>query len=353
MALILTVNPGATSTKIGVFRDEQLVLREEITYTANDFTALPCVHAQVTRRWQDIRQVLHKAKINNFDAVVGRGGLIGPVKPGAYLVNQALLDKLEHNPVLEHASNIGAAISTLAAQELGLPDCKVLIYDPVTVDEMDDVCRITGMKNIVRKSIGHHLNMRKVAVDLANKIGKSYQDASIVVLHMGGGSSASVHVNGHIVDFISDDEVQFSAERSGGLPLKEIMKVAIKEGAEKVANELRKNGGIMSHFGTSDTRVVEAKMADGDPYATLVLQALALQVAKAMAALAVSAHGQVDAFAFTGGMAHSKFLCEQIRKRIEFIAPFYSYPGEFELEALAAGALRVLRGEEQANIYND
>lgn len=353
MYRILTVNPGATSTKIGVFEDDKKVLGHTFEYSEADLAGFETVHDQIPLRWKDIKEYLDENGVTSIDAAVGRGGLVGPVQPGAIEVNQALLDRLQYRPVLVHASNIGAALSKQAADELGTKDCKVLIYDPVTVDEMDDVCRVTGLKEIQRKSIGHHLNMRKVAIDLANKLGKDYNEASVIVLHMGGGSSASLHQDGRIVDFISDDEIQFSVERSGGLPLKDVIKRAQKVGLDVLGKEIRGGGGLVSHFGTRDARDVEELVASSDEYAKLVSEAMALQIAKAMATLAVSAKGRVDGFALTGGIAYWKGLCEMVRERIEFIAPFHPYPGEFELEALAEGGLRVLRGMEQAHVFTE
>lgn len=354
---ILAINPGATSTKIGLFEDTMVVARREFNYAAGQLPDTADIFDQIPARYRDIERALVELGCaesgSRLDAVVGRGGLIGPVPPGAIRVDDGLIDRLHYRPVLSHASNLGAALSRECAQAFGTEQCQVLIYDPVTVDEISDVCRVTGLKEIERESIGHHLNMRKVAIDLAHKLGKRYDQATIAVVHMGGGSSASVHVNGEVVDFISDDEIQFSVERSGGLPLKSVVRMMRTEGlsVDDLERRLRKQAGLVSHFGTCDAREVERLAQGGDARAVLVLDAMALQIAKAMATLAVSAGQRMDGFILTGGIAHSRYLCERVARRIEFIAPLFPYPGEFELAALAQGAFRVLVGEETAQDY--
>lgn len=355
---ILAINPGATSTKIALFNDTAEVARKEITYGDGELPDSSDIFDQIPVRYHDIEAALHALAPSipegiKLDAVVGRGGLVGPVEPGAYHVNDELLDTLRYHPVLAHASNLGAALSRECARQFGSDRCQVLIYDPVTVDEISPVCRITGLREIERESIGHHLNMRKVAIDLAQKLGKTYQEATIGVVHMGGGSSASMHVCGQVVDFISDDEMQFSVERSGGLPLKSVVRLMRTQNlsVDDLERKLRKEAGLVSHFGTHDARQVEEMAAAGDSHAQLVLEAMALQIGKAMAALAVSAGRPVDGFVLTGGIAHSKLICEMVSHRVSFIAPVHAYPGEFEMAALAEGAYRVLTGAESAHHF--
>lgn len=347
---ILAINPGATSTKLAGFEDDVEVFRDEIVYDAEHFAPSPTVFSQFDERAADIVAKLEARGVTEkFDAVVGRGGLIGPVSPGAYVVDDAFEDVARNRPTLDHASNLGGPLARAIAARFGVDGCPALIYDPVTVDEMSDVARITGLAGIERESVGHHLNMRAVAIDLADKLGKGYQGADIVVVHLGGGSSASAHQHGVVVDFISDDEVQFSAERSGGLPLKTVVGMLKTMSVDEFSRTVRKNAGLKSHVGSTDMRVLEAKIAEGDEQAALVLDALALQVAKAVGCLAVSMSGHVDGIILTGGMAHSKALCEKVAERTRFIAPLYPYPGEAEMKALAAGARRVLLGQEEAH----
>ena len=353
MTYILTINPGATSTKIAAFEDATELWRETISYDATDFAGMASVFDQLERRYSDIKAILESQHSDiAFEATAGRGGLIGPVKQGAYVVNDALIDRLRNRPVLDHASNLGGALAREVARDFGVANCPAFIYDPVTVDSMSDVARLTGLKGVERKSIGHHLNMRAVAMDLADTLGLGYKQANIVVVHMGGGSSASAHCQGEVVDFVSDDEIQFSAERAGGVPRKEITALLKTMSPAELGTKLRKEAGLLSHCGTTDMREIEARIQAGDTVAETVVAAMGLQIAKCMASLAATLEGKVDGLILTGGMAHSSRLCDEVSKRTGFIAPFYPYPGEAELSALAGGALRVLRGEEEAHVMD-
>lgn len=346
---ILVINPGSTSTKLAVYRDADELISETVTYPENAFADSSSIMDQLDRRRTDIETFLReRCPSMTFDAIVGRGGLVGPVAPGGYIVDDEFLDVITHRPVLQHASNLGGPLAKELSQTVGTDTCLALIYDPVTVDEMSDVARITGVPNVYRRSIGHHLNMRAVARRVAEKIGKSYGDARMVILHMGGGSSACAISGGEVVDWISDDELQFSAERSGGLPVKEILALVRNESVDEANIRLRRHSGLAGLLGTTDLREVERRIDDGDSHATIVFDALALQIAKAFAALGVSLNSQVDAFALTGGMAHSERLVDAVKKRIEGIAPLIAYPGEFEMIALAKGARRILSGTERA-----
>lgn len=351
---ILAINPGATSTKVAAFEDETELFRDSLDYSAEHFGHCTTVFEQFDERAADINKLLQARNLDyKFDAVVGRGGLIGPVRPGAYIVDDAFDDVVRNRPTLDHASNLGGPLARAVAATFGVPDAPALIYDPVTVDEMDDVARLTGIAGVERKSIGHHLNMRAVAIDLAHKLGKGYANADIIVVHLGGGSSASAHRHGVVVDFISDDEVQFSAERSGGIPLKEITGMLSRMTVAEFNHTIRAEAGLKSHVGTTDMRVLEAQIESGDEHAMLVLDALALQVSKAIGSLAVAMYGHVDGIILTGGMAYSTLLCGKVAERTAFIAPLHPYPGESEMAALAGGARRVLLGEEPVHSMDE
>ncbi|MBJ8325268.1 butyrate kinase [Streptococcus pacificus] len=345
MKTIIAINPGATSTKIALYQDEELLWKEDILYTPEDLEPYAKVFDQFDRRLKDIEAILSKHHVETIDVAVGRGGLIGPVKPGAILVTDDLINHLEYHPVLEHPSNLGAKLAKFIMADYG-NDKPAYVYDPVTVDSMRDVSRLTGIKGVERTSTGHHLNMRAVARKVAEDLGKSYDDLNIVIAHLGGGSTASAHEKGAIVDFVSDDEIMFSAERSGGIPLKAVISKIKEMGIDDFNYLARKKAGLQSHCKTADLRDVEKRMADGDKEASLVFDALALGIAKTLAVLAVSINGPVDMVCITGGMAYSKALCEAVKERTSFIGPFKAYPGEFELEALALGGLRVSNQEE-------
>lgn len=356
MTRILAINPGATSTKIGYFEDDVLQWKKELTYSMEKISKYKTILDQYDFRYSDITNYLKSMNLsaNSLDSVVGRGGLLPPVNAGAYIVNDAIMDCLKNRPILEHASNLGASLAKGISEEFGTPECEAYIYDPVTVDQMDDIARISGLASIERKSIGHVLNMRAVCMLIAEKeLHKPYEKSNFVVAHVGGGSSASAHQQGRMIDLISDDEGQFSAERTGGLPLKEIIPMCYEYSKKEMSDMTRKNGGLVSYFGTNDARIIEEKAEKGDPKAKLVLEAMAYQIAKTLGELSTVLYGEVDAIILTGGLAYSERIANLVKERTSFIAPVYIVPGEEELSALAKGARRVLTKEEKANVFQE
>lgn len=354
MSRILAINPGSTSTKIAVFDDEREIFRHEITYRGADFAGMDRITDQLPRREADIEAALAGTfGPGSFDAVVGRGGLVGPVGPGGYEVDDDFLDVITNRPVLEHASNLGGPLAKALVTKFGVPGAHAYIYDPVTVDEMSDAARITGVAGIERKSIGHHLNMRAVARKLADAIDSPYEEASEIIVHLGGGSTACAISSGRMVDFVSDDEIMFSAERSGGVPIKELIALAGSMQLAELKSAVRSGGGLAGLLGTTDLREIESRIGAGDERAALVFEALALGIAKTIAALAASLKGEVDAIALTGGMARSELLLAAVRERAGWIAPIHAFGGEFEMEALALGARRIVLGEERAHHVRD
>lgn len=356
MDRVLVVNPGATSTKIGYFEDDVLKIEKEFTYTLEDIAPFDRVIDQYDFRLKDITNWLRENnfKVASFDAVVGRGGLLPPVNAGAYLVNDEIIDVLANRPVLEHASNLGAPLARGLAKDFGTDLCEAFIYDPVTVDQMEDLARISGIAEIERKSIGHVLNMRAVSMKIAEEeLNKPYEDLNLIVAHIGGGTSASVHRRGRMIDLISDDESLFSAERSGGLPIKEIIPMCYERSEKEMRDLTRRKGGLVSYFGTNDARIVEEMANKGDERAQLVLEAMAYQIAKTIGELATVVYGDVDGIILTGGIAYSELITSLVKERTAFIAPVYIVAGEAELLALAKGARRVLRKEEEAQVFKE
>lgn len=353
---VLGINPGATSTKIGYFEDDVLQWKKELIYSFEEISKFRTILDQYDFRYLDIANYLKTMNLikGSLDAVVGRGGLLPPVNAGAYLVNDAIMDCLKNRPILEHASNLGASLAKGISLEFGTSECQAYIYDPVTVDQMEDVARISGLASIERKSIGHVLNMRAVCMKIAKEeLKQLYEESNFVVAHVGGGSSASAHRQGRMIDLISDDEGLFSAERTGGLPLKEIIPMCYQYSKEEMTDMTRRQGGLFSYFGTNDARLIEEKAQNGDKKAKIVLEAMAYQIAKTVGELATTLYGEVDGIILTGGLAHSKRITEIVQKRTSFIAPVYIVPGEEELTALAKGARRVLLNEEKANIFHE
>lgn len=354
MFRILVINPGSTSTKIAVFENEHPLFTENITHSRDELSPFPRVADQFELRSAVVREHLATHGVNpaSLHACVGRGGLLPPVRSGAYAVNDIMLDVLRNRPRMEHASNLGALIAAAMACPLGIP---AYIYDPVTVDELTPIARITGLPEIQRHSVGHMLNMRACALRYARQEGRAYADLTLLVVHLGGGITLSLHQRGRIVDMISDDEGPFAPERAGGLPSFQLAELVATRGLSHSESMrlMRTQGGLTAWFGTADAREVETRIHEGDPKAALVYEAMAHEVAKNIGKLAVVARGQLDAVLLTGGLACSAMLTDWISLRVSFLAPVRVFAGENEMESLALGALRVLRREETANVFEE
>jgi butyrate kinase len=350
--MILVVNPGSTNTKIAVYEDEKQVFVKILRHDRAALEALGGVIGQYVPRRDLILATLLENGFDprDFSAVVGRGGLLPPVRSGAYEVNQAMLDQLRYKPAGQHAANLGAPIAAAIAKIAGV---RAYVYDPVSVDEMIPLVKVTGIPSISRQALSHSLNMRASALRYARERGRDYCTLSLIVAHLGGGSTLSLHHNGRIVDVISDDEGPFSPERAGGLPGFQLVDLTIRMGGDagKMQAFLRGRAGLFAHFGTAEARDVEARIEQGDARAALVYEAMALNVAKNIGKLAVVVNGRADAIILTGGLVHSRRLSGWIADRVKFIAPVFLMPGENEMESLAHGALRVLKGEEEAQTY--
>lgn len=353
MKRILAVNPGATSTKYAVFDDEKVVLKKVVEHQGNALQDFKRVFDQCQYRLELITDGLKEVNIslNTLDAVVGRGGLLKPMVGGTYAVNDLMLEDLKKAERGEHASNLGAAMAYRLAESLSIP---AFIVDPVSVDELQPVARISGFPDLARVSMAHALNMKAVARKVAAELGKSYQDVKVVVAHLGTGVSLSAQSGGKMIDIVDGkEEGAFSPDRCGGLPANQLMKLCYsgKYTFEELKGKLFGSGGFYAYLGTKDGRDVEKMAAEGNEKAELLLQAFSYQVAKDIASLAAVLSGKVDRIILTGGMAYSKRLVTDVTSRVSFIAPVVVVPGEEELESLAAGARRVLNGEEQAKSY--
>lgn len=349
---ILSINPGSTSTKVALYENEKELYKKSIAHDADELKKYPNVIDQSSMRYNQIIEFLNEVKfdMSKLSIVVGRGGMLPPVQSGAYEVNDVMIDFIENKCTHNHASNLGAVLADKVAKQVGI---KALIYDPVSVDQMEDIARISGIKEIKRASFSHALNMRAMAIKAANEEHKKYEDLNIVVTHLGGGISSSVHNHGKMVDVISDDEGTFSPERSGALPAKALVELCFsgKYDKKQILKMLRGNGGLMSYLETTDAIQVEKMIENGDDSAKLVYEAMAYQVAKDIGKLATVVKGKVDFIILTGGIAYSKMLTDWIKERVEFIAPIKMMPGENELQSLAMGALRILNNEENARTF--
>lgn len=353
MERILAINPGATSTKCAVFDGEQLVFKKTIEHSPDELKHYPTVFDQYEYRLKLVHDTLEEAKVplDSLNAVVGRGGLLKPLKGGTYSVNELMVEDMKKAAQGEHASNLGPVLAYNFGRELAIP---AFIVDPVSVDEMEAVARISGSPELPRVSMCHTLNTKAVARKVAKDLGKRYEDLNLVVTHLGTGISVSPHRKGQMIDVNNaKEEGPFSPDRSGGLPTMALVKLCYsgKYTEKELVGKLMSKGGVYAYLGTTDLRAVEKMAAEGNQQAEIILQAMAYQIAKEIGAMATTLAGEVDYIILTGGMAHSQRLVEEITRRVKFIAPVTVVPGEEEMEALAGGALRVLRNEEKAQEY--
>ncbi|OON85153.1 butyrate kinase [Oribacterium sp. C9] len=349
---ILVINPGSTSTKIAVYQAEEQQWTESISHSLEDLKAYATIYDQLEMRKDLIMACLvkHGDKIDSFGAVVGRGGALPPVKTGAYEVNEKMVDTLHYHPVDQHASNLGAGIAFSIAESIGV---KAYIYDAITVDEMTEVNKVTGLKGIRIPAKGHNLNTRAAALKLCSDKGIDYKKVNIIVAHLGGGITVNLHSQGRIIDFFNDEVGTFAPERAGGLPTYALVDMCYsgKYTKEELMKQLQRKGGIISYLGTADMREVEKMVNEGNEEAALLFEAMALNTAKTIARIAPSVDGKVDYIVLTGGLAYSDRFVTSIKKHVGFVGPVEVIPGENEMKALAEGVLRVIRGEETARIY--
>ena len=350
---VLAINPGSTSTKVAGYENETCLWKQGIDHSSSEINAFSCVGEQLDYRVALVLQTLEEngTSLEAFDAVVGRGGMLKPLVGGTYLVDVDLVRTLQEAPGGEHASNLGGIMAYYLGQQTHIP---AYIVDPITVDEMEPVARLSGLPELPRLSQSHALNMKAVARKVARQMGKTYEELNLIVVHLGGGISVAPHRKGKMIDVNNaNNEGPYSVERSGTLPASQLVKLCYSgEYSEKeVLTKITKEGGMFSYLGTKDARVAEERMQAGEPVAKLVLEGLSYQVAKEIGAMATVLAGEVDYIVLTGGLAYSKFITREITRRVSFIASVIVTPGEEEMAALAQGALRVLRGEEKVLTY--
>ena len=349
---ILVINPGSTSTKIGVYEDETLLFEETLRHSTEEIAKYATIVDQKDFRKELIVDILAKNSfdIKSLNVVVGRGGLLKPIPGGTYPVSDALLADLKAGVQGQHASNLGGILAREIGDEIGVPS---YIVDPVVVDEMEPVARYSGIPELPRISIFHALNQKAVAKRYAKEQSVSYDSLNLVVVHMGGGVSVGAHKNGKVVDVNNtlDGDGPFSPERSGGVPAGALVKMCFsgQYTQAEVYKKINGKGGLNGYLGTNNMRdVAERAFEKGDEEAAGVFHAFTYQVAKEVGAMAAVLNGKVDQILLTGGIAYSDYVTSEIKEKVGFIAPITVYPGEDELLALAQGALRVLNGEEKA-----
>ncbi len=349
----LIINPGSTSTKIGVFEDEKLLFDETLRHTTEEIAQFDRIVSQKNFRKEVILNFLkeNNVDINSFDVIVGRGGLLKPIPSGTYAVTDKLVEDLKNAVGGEHASNLGGILAREIADEIGVPS---YIVDPVVVDELGDLARLSGVPELPRVSIFHALNQKAVAKRYAKEVGKRYELLNLIVVHMGGGVSVGAHTGGKVVDVFNalSGDGAFSPERAGAVPPGALVDLCFsgKYSVKEIKKMLIGNGGFNAYLNTNDAREVY-KQSLTDEFAKTVLDTFIYQVSKDIGAQAAVLSGNVDQIILTGGIAYGEYVVEEIKKRVSFIAPVTVYPGEDELLALAEGALRVMRGDEEVKEY--
>lgn len=352
MKRIFVINPGSTSTKTAVFEDEKAVWMSGGHHPAHETAAFRCVNDQYEYRRDFIMRNLREAGIApDFDAVIGRGGLLKPLHGGVYAVNERMKHDLKHAQH-EHVCNLGALIADEIAQQC---HCPAFIADPVVVDEMQPQARLTGLPGIERKSIFHALNSKAVARKHAASVGRRYEDMNVIVAHMGGGISVGAHRKGQVIDVNNalDGEGPFSPERAGTLPASQLVDMCFSGmySRKQIKAMLSGKGGLVAHLGTNDMITVASKAEQGEEPWRSVLEAMLYTVAKQIGAMYVALGGHADAIILTGGIAYSTYCVDRLRSQTEFLAPVTVMPGEGEMESLAYNALGALNGELPVQEY--
>lgn len=350
----LIINPGSTSTKIGVFEDENLLFEETLRHTTEEISSYATIVDQKDFRKNIIIALLKEKNfdIKTLDVVVGRGGMLKPIPSGTYAVTDDLLHDLVIGKQGPHASNLGGILAREIGDEIGVPS---YIVDPVVVDELQTVARYSGVPELPRTSVFHALNQKAVAKRYAKEIGKAYESLRLIVVHMGGGVSVGAHIGGKVVDVFNalDGDGAFSPERAGAVPSGALIKMCFsgKYTEKEVYGKIVGKGGFNAYLGTNDMRNVTKMANEGDAHAAEVKEAFLYQVAKDIGSMACVLEGKVDQIIVTGGIAYGEDVIANLKEKVGWIAPFTVYPGEDELLALAQGALRVMNGEEKAMVY--
>ena len=352
---ILVINPGSTSTKIAIYQQERVIFLKTIRHSSDVLRKYKRITDQYEFRKDVIIKELKDADIHEetIEAVIGRGGLVKPIASGVYRVNDIMRNDLLECKKGEHASNLGALIADDVAKEL--PSAQAFIADPVVVDELEPLARYSGHPLFERRSIFHALNQKAVARSHAKSIMKKYEDLNLIVVHLGGGITVGAHKKGRVIDVNQglDGDGPFSPERSGTLPVGQLVKVAFSGiySQAKMHEMILGKGGMVAYLGTNDAYIAEREARNGDEKSMEVLQAMAYQVSKEIGAMSTVLNGDVDSILITGGIANSKWFCNLISERVYRIAPIHLYPGEDEMGALAENARLALEGEIEIKEY--
>ena len=346
---ILTINPGSTSTKIALFKDNELEFEQVLRHPAEELNQFSKLIDQYEYRKEKIINFLEEKNITlkDLDAISCRGGLIGPIPSGTYTINDSLFTRLSTDVV--HASNLAGIIGYNLSKELGIPS---YITDPVTVDEMAPIAKVTGIPGIERKSKFHALNQKAIARRAAKQLNRRYDETNFIVIHIGGGISIGAHEKGKVIDVnnVIDGDGPMAPTRAGSIPVEAVIDLCFsgKYTRTELKEYVSQRAGLTDYLGTSDVRDVQEMMEQGNEQAKMLYEAMAYQICKNVGAMATVLKGKIDAIVVTGGVAYSKQFIRLLKERIDFLGEVIVIPGEEEMLALAEGALRVLTGEEEA-----
>jgi butyrate kinase len=353
--IILAINPGSTSTKIAVFKNTKSVFLKTIRHSSENLEQFERITDQFHFRKDVVLKELEDSEVdvNQISAVVGRGGLIKPVESGVYEVNEAMVKDLQEGKRGEHASNLGGLIARDIADSLS--DARAFIADPVVVDEMEDVARVSGHPYFQRISIFHALNQKAIARSHAKSLDRDYEDLNLIIAHLGGGISVGAHKKGRVIDVNNalDGDGPFSPERTGSLPVGQLASICYSGdySFQEVKKMIKGQGGLVAYLDTNDAYEVELMVREGNEKAKLIQDAMSYQIGKEIGAMSSVLSGEVDSIILTGGIAHNPMVVDYVRSMVRFIAPVAIYPGEDEMQALAENGLRVLQEKEESKHY--
>ncbi len=354
MYRILAINPGSTSTKIALFDRDRQIFARNLSHSKEELSCFKEIQDQKDYRRRCVEAAMEENgyRMEDVDVFVGRGGGLVSLEGGTYSVTDLIVEHAASGITGQHPAQLASQICKYFADRYGKP---AFVVNPPDVDEFDEISRVTGLKGIYRECHLHSLNQKEIALRYCASIGKAYKDANLVVCHLGGGVSVTAHAHGRMID--SNDIIRgsgpMSPTRAGDLPFIRVIELAFsgKYTQKELTERLNKNGGLLDHFGTDDAREIERKIEAGDPYAKIIYDGMLYQIAKYAGAMAVAMKGKVDAIILTGGMSHSSYIVDFLRPYLNWISEIVVMPGEFEMEALAAGALRVMDGLEEAKQY--
>lgn len=351
---VFAINPGSTSTKIAMFEGDKEVFSKNVSHDAEKLKEFKEISDQFDYRKETILKELAEAGqiLEGVDAFSARGGGLVNVEGGVYKVGEKLLEHARVGYTVKHPATLGAQLADAFAKEYG---GVAFVVNPPDVDEFTDVARVTGLKGIYRESRIHALNQKEIGIRYAAKRGKKYEDLNLIICHIGGGISVTAHNHGKMVDSndIANGDGPMAPTRCGQLPVKDVVTMCFsgKYTEKEMREKITKTGGLVDHLGTSDAREVTEMIKNGNQYAKLIYDAMIYEIGKTAGSMAAVLCGKVDGIIFTGGISHDKYVVEKLTEMLSFIAPITVMAGEFEMEALAAGAIRVLSGKEEAKTY--